>query len=401
MVDYRLLGTIQDTTLINPSFLPVKHKKGGWEIHVAARESVVDFKQETGVYKGETATIQTTIWRDKILTGRFPLDVGKWKSWISDETTESQPSVFTEKLVHVDVKAMHLSGEVGPWGPLVDSVEKWIPENSTLQRVIRTGPEDPHLFRNRNGVGVAFSSFQPRVDRTDWENKDAVFQMYLAPLQPLRAGWKETADKDGKVYYYKGQTTTWDAPVDESKVIGHHLGCGWSTLSEKNWMPFSDKNNLLHFVYSVEPHVVIVASPDGDCHQKYSTSYAGFGRTKLAHPGIKIHGSGAATYVEAGTSKTYPDAHYVAMFHYVSMSSEYAHFAYRFAAEPPFDVVQVSEQLPLLAARSGMSDMPAFAGAAGISLVEDLVFVAYGSGDIESRALVMDFDIFDGFFCED
>jgi predicted GH43/DUF377 family glycosyl hydrolase len=88
--------------------------------------------------------------------------------------------------------------------------------------------------------------------------------------------------------------------------------------------------------------------------------------------------------------------HYLSIFHVVSPTGHYAHFLYRFAADPPFDVLQVSQQLPLMSAMSTNGVPVAFAS--GIMVTEDTVVITYGAGDLESRALVFDVDRLATFF---
>jgi hypothetical protein len=102
-----------------------------------------------------------------------------------------------------------------------------------------------------------------------------------------------------------------------------------------------------------------------------------------------------AVYMEE-TSET--NAHYLGIFHAQSKEGEYLHFAYRFASQPPFEILQVSEQLPLLGRRSSTSRYP-FAFATGLVVIRNTVFIAYGSGDRESRLLAMNLEELDSYFC--
>ena len=86
------------------------------------------------------------------------------------------------------------------------------------------------------------------------------------------------------------------------------------------------------------------------------------------------------------------------LFHAQSVEGEYLHFAYRFSPEPPFEVLQVSEQLPLLGRKSSTSRYP-FAFATGLVVTEDVVLISYGSGDSESRLLAIDLNELDEYFC--
>lgn len=174
--------------------------------------------------------------------------------------------------------------------------------------------------------------------------------------------------------------------------IGHHLNCGQRENSEKNWIPFS-KDGQLHFIYSPVPHAVAVAGIDGSCTVKYRTTFGQLRR--LQRKGFSIRGSGQAVLVDDPVATpNFPRKHYLALLHVVDpVAQGYANFAYRFGAEPPFPILQVSSQLPLSARSAGehskVHGKAPFAFASGLMLQNRTVVISYGAGDREARALVL------------
>ena len=64
---------------------------------------------------------------------------------------------------------------------------------------------------------------------------------------------------------------------------------------------------------------------------------------------------------------------------------------YRFGAEPPFLMLQMSSQLPLTEAAATPGGVP-FAFASGLAVHGTTVAITYGAGDRDARALVMTLD---------
>lgn len=107
---------------------------------------------------------------------------------------------------------------------------------------------------------------------------------------------------------------------------------------EKNWMFFSH-DGALHFVYSMNPHVVVRVA-DG----QFRELSAGAGTPRLHWP----HGT-----LSGGTPPVRVDDRYVAFFHsYVTTPKRqrrYSMSAYTFRAEPPFELLEITDP-PLLTA---------------------------------------------------
>jgi predicted GH43/DUF377 family glycosyl hydrolase len=99
-----------------------------------------------------------------------------------------------------------------------------------------------------------------------------------------------------------------------------------------------------------------------------------------------------------------PRKHYLALLHVVDPENKsYANFAYRFLPDPPFSILQVSSQLPLaaLSAEEGskVHGRVPFAFASGLALSNLTIMITYGSGDRESRALMLTLQRLDRMFC--
>lgn len=127
-----------------------------------------------------------------------------------------------------------------PWKDLC-VVERWIPQNRTLMRMIVTGPEDPKVVNLGSKILLAFDSHPPKSSgrcrknsRGSWES---VPQMYVATLEHGRHG------------------------LDSARVKAYRLQHGSADLAEKNWIPFVHAGGL-HFVYTPLPHYVIAAHLD-------------------------------------------------------------------------------------------------------------------------------------------
>lgn len=234
-------------------------------------------------------------------------------------------------------------------------------------RLVVTGPEDAKVLQYQNDegkkeLGLAFNSYPP-LGRHGCDKARTVSQMYLAsgvnPLQP----W--------------------------SLSTGFRLRCGSDERAEKNWIPF-DRKGKLHFVYSILPHVVVEAQEDGQCGHRHYSNFAPLVRLQAAQPGLAFRGSAQALLIDdPPATPNLPKPHYLAFLHVVDTKTHrYAHFAYRFAVEPPFDILQVSSQLPVRAAQTDDAGV-GFAFVSGVAMRDRQVVISYAAGDRDPRALVM------------
>jgi len=363
MVDVQLpimdSGDRFGSMLINPSI----HISGG-KVIVAARRHHSESVQHVGQYNGSLVTVIDQIWHSNILLGEADFSAAAWAAW--PETGH-----------------LPFSAEVNAWTGLRTEAgqkwrnlcvkETWIPNNQTLLRHVVTGPEDPKVFEHDGSLALSFNSLPP-LGRDGCEEGREVSQMYMASdIDVLR--------------------------VSQTQV-GHRLRCDLSGKAEKNWIPFTYQGKL-HYVYSPLPHKVVAIDPsDGSCEQPYEeTVFEPLRRLQARRPDLAIRGSGQAVLVnDTRATPRLQRPHYLALLHISHPSTgEYNHFAYRFNAEPPFQVLQVSEQLPLQVAEPDRGGI-AFAFVSGLSLHGDTVVVTYGAGDVESRALVMSLGRLDDMF---
>jgi len=254
-------------------------------------------------------------------------------------------------------------------------------------RLVVTGPEDPKVFRLKDGSrrssDIAFVSYQPRDAQEGCPTDGKVWpQMYLA---------------QGLVASLPGEQTA-----------GHWLECGSAERAEKNWIPF-EWRGASYFVYSISPHAVMKVNYDETgapvgCGNHILTTHLPLVRLQNENPDCVISGSGQAVFVEhPNSTPNLPRSHFLALFHVKRPSTkEYSHFAYRFSDNPPFQVLQVSAQLPLRTLTSNDdSGKTAFAFASGLAMQNGNVAVTYTAGDRESRVLLLTLEKLDALFDPD
>merc|ERR1712113_1324654 len=107
-------------------------------------------------------------------------------------------------------------------------------------------------------------------------------------------------------------------------------------------------------------------------------------------PGYAFRGSAQALLVDRPElTVNFPKRHYLAFLHIVDTATkQYAHFAYRFAPDPPFGILQVSRQVELQELRPENGG-EAFAFLSGLAIFNDSVVISYAAGDRDPRALVL------------
>jgi len=337
------------------------------QVVISARRHTLEQSRRNGWYNGEAAVVLDQTWQSQILLGSAPLDAEAWASW----PTTGEPPFAAELTPWYWLR----NDEGRRWAHLCVP-ETFIPTNKTLLRHVVTGPEDAKVFSYNGSVDVAFSSLPPLGEDGCAEGED-VSQMYIAG----------------------GVDMTGSSPD-----VGSRLTCGENDVAEKNWIPFTHDGKL-HFVYSPLPHTVVTAQPDGACDQKYTSDFAPLQQLKRANASLVVRGSGQAVFInDTEATPSLPRPHFLALLHMKEneKSEAYAHFAYRFSAEPPFNILQVSSQLPLLTARPVEKSGEAFAFVSGLTVVNRTVAISYGAGDRDARALVLTLDRLDEMFsCED
>jgi len=377
MQDVRLpfANAAEHGDLMNPSVLVVNNQM----VAVARRHSR-SYEQRIGEYEGQPATIQDEIWNSDIVFGTGKLQVDRrlveaaGEGSALEKWANGQPPV--DNKIQVNVWTGLVTPSLEAWNDLCVKTT-WIPENKTLLRLVRTGPEDPKIFEHDSSMAIAFSSLPPLgangcgADPKQFPLGN-VHQMYLAagvdPQQPEKA------------------------------VVGNRMSCQFKRLDEKNWIPF-EKGGMLHFVYEPQPHKIMVARADGQCAEGFRTNFLPLQRLQQEKPHFKIRGNAQAVYVnDPKVTANLPAAHYLAIMHIYDMQTgRYSHFAYRFSANPPFEILQISEELPIESLRPSAGGT-AMAFVSGLALDGRAVMISYGAGDRDARALVMTLERLDALF---
>jgi len=354
MVDLRMPCSSVEAggaSLINPALF-----FQGDKVVLVARRHSLEISRRVGDFNGSAATILDETWHSQIMLGSAAVDLEAFDRWPMTGVAPFQ------------VELKEWAGLRTPSGKLWADLcvkETWVAENNTLVRHIVTGPEDAKVVGGVNGsVTVSFNSLPPKGARGCAAGTE-VSQMYIAGVTALNPN---------------------------GVAVGHRLECGLTDVAEKNWIPFTHDGRL-HFVYSPLPHVVVAAQPDGTCERMHSTSFQPLQKLLRENPSLEVRGSGQAMLInDTQATPQLPRAHYLALLHiFNKRTSTYSHFAYRFSPEPPFSILQVSEELPLLAAPPSDRFGSSFAFASGLALSPSgkTVVVSYGAGDRESRALVL------------
>ena len=357
-------GEGEEEFLINPSFVFVRSGEDGgtnsdmkW-VRAARRHSMAHDIWEDSSYQNRNDI------REELLTyySDIVLSTVPFSGNLSAGFTDAEIASWGLQEPSDDFSADSLTLRSGLAGDLRDSLCEpkpiYGPEEGALVRKQTTGPEDPKLFVLSNKsdaeddaketIGLAFSSYPPSDGLSEWDDK-CVFRMYTSVMSfnsTHAIGGMEATPKE--------------------------LKCGESLSDEKNWIAFQYKN-ALHYVYSIEPHVVVKVDDDeGSCHLAYNTS-----SPYLESLSTQVSLRGSATAVR------YDESSFIALIHtYDGHSVEpYQTLVYKFASQPPFRVLAVSRPLELQSA--GLSF------ASSIVTVEDKVMVGYGVHDRSSRLMVM------------
>jgi len=372
-----LADGLERSVLINPSL-----SLGPYEFVLVARahRRSRERRQDNCVYKGEAVTCIDEIWHSDIVVTSMSTKALDLRYWMN---TGIRPHLAKLKRW----SGLSIPRETHAWKDLC--ARKWyISENRTLMRLVVTGPEDPKVFWSQNylsqSADVAFVSYQPR-------------------------NFAGGCPTDGKVWPQMYLALGLVANMPNVQAFGHWLGCGSAQRAEKNWIPFEWRGEL-HFVYSISPHAVMkvhydeeTGAPTG-CGSHILSSHLPLVRLQKEHPEYVISGSGQAVFIDHPSSTPHlSSSHFLALFHVKRPSTkEYGHFAYRFSDRPPFQVLQVSAQLPLRALASEDDDgQTAFAFASGLAMQDGVVVVTYTAGDRDSRVLLLTLEKLDALFDPD
>lgn len=178
---------------------------------------------------------------------------------------------------------------------------------------------------------------------------------------------------------------------------------GWSMFE---WSPDKAEKQLLA-VYSVDPHIVLQVDPStGSTSMRFNESskrlLSGLAAT-YAEPGLNVSriNGGSGVVLMQGHGKPY----YLSVLHFHWYKSDYSvrkyyHYAYKFRAEPPFDMISVaSKALPLKAEVSPFGSFVNYVS----SLIVDKgdVVIGYGQDDRIARFYRQPIEDFDREFFSD
>jgi peptidoglycan/LPS O-acetylase OafA/YrhL len=362
-------GAPNSGVLINPSLF---YRGEGEDMVVAARLHRRESERSPGRYRGQQATMMQETWHSEIVIGTMPLDWRAWHKWLNSGDPSSSGLVarlaaWTGLQTSAGSRWTHLCAR-----------QTWLSENATLRKLVVTGPEDPKVFQLSSDLLLAFNSYPPSPGRiSNCSQNQTVSQMYLARgIDP-------------------------QDPAHTSE--GVRLQCGEDHRAEKNWIPFV-REGKLYFVYSISPHTVVEVGPDGQCGEKMYSQFPPLLRLQAKHPGWAFRCSAQALYIDDPAATPHlKQPHFLGLFHVVDVETHrYAHFAYRFSAEPPFEILQVSSQLPLqtAVAEEGAGG-PGFAFVSSLATRNRQVIIAYTAGDRDSRALILTLWKLDSLFPND
>mmetsp|Transcript_82514 Transcript_82514/g.145636 ORF Transcript_82514/g.145636 Transcript_82514/m.145636 type:complete len:1803 (+) Transcript_82514:2-5410(+) len=252
------------------------------------------------------------------------------------------------------------------------------------------GPEDARLFAPATGsdssallffTGRAHSQELSRPCRAAGGQRMFVAKLG-ADLRPLSSN-VILVRGEGGTESIRGEPEPPRKSTNRSFPMAGHLG-----QVEKNWSPFIG-NGEQHFLeYSIEPHVVMSLD--------ISSHFAGEELYETSSPLVKewqeskgwgevfVHGGVAPILIGLHGQRTY-----LSVLHTQDpANSTYRSFLFTFAAEPPFGITAVSQkELPLHRQICSWGADVAFP--TGMNMVGNELWLMYGSGDLDSRRLVL------------
>jgi len=253
---------------------------------------------------------------------------------------------------------------------------------SYAMKDISTGPEDPRFFKAHGKLYVAFIGWD--IVHSTAKSEDA------RPACGKHAKYVFLSE----VAAQGGGRLSLKEPVP---LIFENMN-----EQEKNWgffsTPYGASTNEVLAVYSVQPHTIVKASlADGTTRKVFST-YSEKVRALAKNGGFDpsfFHGGGIATLIKNPHSgKEY----YLGVFHMHSTPAEdpgripYKNWAYKFSAKPPYEILDIGGQLPLVSSKNpAWGTLVQFVSSFMLVDTEagPLLVISYGSGDRMSRTLKM------------
>jgi len=167
---------------------------------------------------------------------------------------------------------------------------------------------------------------------------------------------------------------------------------------EKNWLTFS-KNNILYSIASISPFIVLQETSDrsGNTVEVVKATIPILKNTGVLP--ISFHGGANPILINppinrSSLSYLNRPPYYLGAFHTLPKTNlpgdhwYYLNYLFEFDAELPFQILRISEPLPLLTANSKDDSIGRpMAFLSGLTLMNDRLLISYGSSNQESRIL--------------
>mmetsp|Transcript_80710 Transcript_80710/g.140077 ORF Transcript_80710/g.140077 Transcript_80710/m.140077 type:complete len:510 (-) Transcript_80710:93-1622(-) len=275
----------------------------------------------------------------------------------------------------------------------------------------RFGPEDPRLFEHAGKiylVVVGTDVIDPRSGRI--HDNDLLRPKCKMPREGVRLHLAEVKSMNPVTF---GPTTR----LSFKNGLMQPIERAWSMFS---YLPQGKgKNAELYGIYSVHPHTIMSVDPwSGECKRVFSenSTLVEDLADKLNVKPSEFRGGSGVARVFGFQRKPY----LLAVMHISWFTGEknakpldkakhYAHFAYKFSPQPPFNILQISSvQLPLssrefktTADSAGSSRHTYFQGVNYVSSIlydDSHVVIGYGEADKTSRIYRQNIDDFESQF---
>lgn len=215
------------------------------------------------------------------------------------------------------------------------------------------GFEDVRLLPNPDGTKL-------HLITGSRSNSKCFFEMYLltVPLEDLQN-------------VVETKSLTKKLNVTDILRLYHDPEDGEPKNHEKNWMPFFH-NDRLHFIYSVEPHVILECDTEtGFCNEVYKTSNSDINN--------ELRGSSQPRlYVDENGEKSF-----VTITHWRTSNISYLTQAYKFEAKPPFKITGMSPTFIFDDVKTKNKSSIQFVS--GFEIKDDIAYITYGEQDCDSK----------------
>ena len=322
------------------------------------------------------------------------------RNWVKMDVfvRHNHPSVSKVFLARVHPKTLQLQAAVPPL-ELSSPGHGFECRGRGMKRLPGTGMEDPRLVEVSGRLLLLYNRhpLMPHP-QTLCTRTLGIVRQYVAWLDPESATW---GAPDGG----SAGGTLMSKPVMLQRVTPPELRAQTGTedgesqhFTEKNWVPFV-RDGVLYMAVTLRPHTVCrVDMTHGRCTVQYVTSAKASRALANVPQEWQLSGGTPGVLVEpslSGSDKPY----YLAVAHQRQRRpgtdwGVYVHWAYAFAAYPPFRVLALSKPLPLLTLANqndGLHARPSrarIAFATGLIVQPDgTVVISYGSGDDRSRLM--------------